>query len=160
MLTRWNHGHMRPQTFGAFSDLRREMDRLFSDFDRTWFGPHVAGRPGRMEGHGWVPEFELSDEGDALRVRVEVPGFAEDDLQIDLDRATLTVRGQRDTSVPEGYSVHRQERGSLAFARTVTLPCAVVRDEVKAQLRDGVLEIEMPKAPEEKPRTIAVKAAN
>jgi len=153
MLTRWNEGSRRRSSgdgaFGALSELRRDMDRLFADFDRDWIGP-----AGRRVG---PPVMEMNDEGEALTVRVEVPGFGHDDLHIDLHRSGLSIRGERSAPVPEGYSVHRQERGAMAFSRTVSLPCRVEAEQVSASLRDGVLEISLPKAAEEQPRTIEVR---
>jgi len=164
MLTRWNRnlGLGRFHDFAdmdrgdpVMSDLRREMNRLFSDFDR-------GGAPARFAfdrtARSW-PLMELADQGDALLLRVEVPGFAEGDLDVSLDKSTLTLRGERETSVPEGYSVHRQERGSLRFARTVVLPCLIQGDETTATLKDGVLELRLPKAAEERPRQIQVKTS-
>lgn len=159
MLMRWNDGSAAARSgdpvWGALTDLRREMDQLFADFDRTWMRP--SARPGLAAA---MPRMQLSDEGGALQLRMDVPGFAEKDIHIELNRASLTIRGERSTEVPEGYSVHRQERGALAFARTLTLPCRVDADAVEATMRDGVLELRMPKAPEEQPRSIEVRAAS
>lgn len=153
MLTRWNDGSLRRWSGdgapSALSDLRRDMNRLFADFDRDW-----AGSAARRAS---LPVMEMNDEGGALTVRVEVPGFSEGDLHIDLHRSALSIRGERRAETPDGYSVHRQERGAMAFSRTVTLPCRVEPEQVSASLRDGVLEISMPKAPEEQPRTIEVR---
>jgi len=153
MLTRWNEGSRRRSSgdgaFDALSELRRDMDRLFADFDRDWIGP--AGR------RASPPVMEMNDEGDALVVRVEVPGFRHEDLHIDLHRSGLAIRGERRVEVPEGYSVHRQERSTMGFARTISLPCRVEAEQVSASLRDGVLEVSLPKAAEEQPRTIEVR---
>ncbi|MEZ4335610.1 MAG: Hsp20/alpha crystallin family protein [Sandaracinaceae bacterium] len=141
---------------GAFADLRRQMDQLFTDFDRDWMAPlHPRGLAARG-----LPAMELRDDGEALSVRMEVPGFAEKDVQVDLNRNTLTIRGARETVVPEGYSVHRRERGALSFARSISLPCAVEADGVEATLQDGVLSMRMPKAREAQPRTIEIRSVD
>lgn len=146
MLTRWNDGRWsRDPAWGAFRDLRREMDMLFRDYDRALdVGPRM----------------ELEDQGEALLVRMELPGFTEDDLSVDLNRSMLTIRGQRSTEVPEGYTAHRRERGAMSFARSVSLPCRVEADQVTATLTDGVLELCLPKAAEEQPRKIEIRPAS
>ena len=103
---------------------------------------------------------ELRDEGEALVLRMELPGFTEEDVSVDLNRSLLTIRGERSTEVPEGYTVHRQERGALRFAHSLTLPVRIEANEVTATLTDGVLELSLPKAAEEKPRKIQVRPAS
>lgn len=156
MLTRWNDAPASrwagDPMWGAFADLRRQMDQLFTDFDRDWGVPRARV--------GALPLMELHDDGDALSARVELPGFAEKDVHVDLNGSTLTLRGERQAVVPEGYSVHRQERGTMSFARTITLPCPIDADGVEATLRDGVLSLRLPKAREAQPRTIEVRAAD
>lgn len=160
MLTRWNDAPASrwagDPVGGAFADLRRQMDQLFADFDRDWMSP--MPRIG-LAGRG-LPTMELQDDGDALTARIEVPGFSEKDIQVDLNRSTLTIRGGRETVVPEGYSVHRRERGALSFARTMTLPCPVDAERVEATLKDGVLSLRIPKAPQAQPRTIEIRPAD
>ena len=154
MITRWNGAPVRrpaDASWDALGNLRREMDTLFANFDRE--------SRGSLVGRGFSG-LELSDVGEALTARMEVPGFGDEEIQIQLTRTTLTVRGERRTDAPEGYSVHRQERGALSFARAVTLPCHVVAEEATANLRDGVLELCLPKAPEEQARTINVQPAS
>jgi len=140
--------------FSAFNDLRREMDRLFDAFNRDFglgeFIRPVYGRPFRVS---------LTDEGNELHLRAELPGFSEKDLTITVEQGSLTIRGERKTEVPEGYSAHRQERGTLQFARSFTLPSVVNPKKVEAVLKNGVLELTMPKAEEAQPREIQVKAA-
>lgn len=160
MLTRWNDAPASrwagDPMGGAFADLRRQMDQLFTDFDRDWMSPL---HPRALAGRG-VPAMELHDDGEALSVRMEVPGFAEKDVQVDLNRNTLTIRGARETAVPEGYSVHRRERGALSFARSISLPCPVEADGVEATLQGGVLSMRMPKAREAQPRTIEIRSVD
>jgi HSP20 family protein len=160
MLTRWNEFGMRnlDRDLDGFGDLRREMDRVVSDFERYW-GLGGNHRPnGRGAARGEFPRLSIEDRGAELRLRAEVPGLGEEDIDVSLEQTTLTIRGQRKPDVPEGYSVHRQERGPLAFARSFTLPCRVDAEKVVATLENGVLEMTLPKVPEEQPRRIQVRA--
>ncbi len=147
MLTLWNDPWPAPRRARGLRDLRREMDRVFDDFDRA-LGVTRAG--------GVAHELALRETEDALEVTLDVPGFAEDDVEITLDERALTIRGQRRNELPEGASVHRRERGALAFARAVTLPCRVQSADVEARMSRGVLTLTLPKAPEERPRAVRV----
>lgn len=161
MLTRWDDFELADleRSFTAFSDLRREMDRVFHDFERGYGGEAWRARsPAPMSRSAW-PRLSMQDTGSELRVRAEVPGLSEKDLNVTVEMSSLTIRGQRQPDVPEGYSVHRQERGALAFARSFTLPCRVDAEKVTAKLKNGILELTLPKVPEERPKQIQVRAS-
>lgn len=161
MLTRWNElgfGGL-DRELSALDDLRNQMDRLFLDFERGW-GPGRAPRAQRdwAAGAAW-PHIALYDAGSELRLRAEVPGLSEKDLEISVEQSSLTIRGERTIDVPEGYSVHRQERGNRSFARSFTLPCRVDAERATANLKNGILEMTLPKVAEEQPRQIQVKVS-
>lgn len=101
----------------------------------------------------------VRDTGDDLRIWAEVPGFDAKDLQVSLERDTLLIRGERKDAAPEGYAVQRKERSALRFSHAFKLPARVEPDKIEAKLNNGVLELRLPKASEERPRTILVKAA-
>jgi HSP20 family protein len=164
MLTRWNDlglGDL-DRGFSALNDLRQEMDRLFQRFESEWPGDFPLWTDNLWNGGAldtsW-PHVQVRDEGDELHVIAEVPGFMPDDLQVSLEQGSLTLRGERHDEVPEGYSVHRKERGAIRFARSFTLPARVEADKVEARLSNGVLELTLPKVAEERPRAITVRAA-
>lgn len=161
MLTRWNDigfGGL-DRELSALNDLRSQMDRLFLDFERGW---GVARDPRRVEswsaGASW-PRISVHDAGTQLQLRAEVPGVSEKDLDISVEQSSLTIRGERKAEAPEGYSVHRQERGSYSFARSFTLPCRVDAEKTTANLKNGILELTLPKVAEEQPKQIHVKVA-
>ena len=153
MLTRWSNWGLYDfdrefeRTLADFDALRREMNRLF---DGTY-------QQNGARSVGW-PRIALFDEGAQLAVRAELPGMSEKDVQLSIDQGVLTLRGERNAQAPEGYAVHRQERGHYRFARSFTLPCKVDVEKTKAELKNGVLTVTLPKAPEEQPRQIAVSA--
>lgn len=101
----------------------------------------------------------LYDAGTELRLLAEVPGVSEKDLNVSVEKSSLSIRGERKVEVPEGYSVHRQERGTLSFARSFALPCRIDAEKTTANLRNGVLEMKLPKVAEEQPRQIQVRAS-
>jgi HSP20 family protein len=127
--------------------LRREMNRLYGD--------SPAERP-RKASPTSFPRIGLFDAKERLVLLAEVPGVAEEDLEITVDEGMLTLRGTRRVDIPEGYSVHRQERSETTFARSFALPCKVDAEKAEASLKSGVLTLRLPKAPEVQPRQINV----
>lgn len=139
--------------FALFDELRRQMNGMFRHFDRP-----VGGQQSGIAGTTW-PRANLYDLGDKLVVYAAVPGLSEKDIEVSATSDVLSIGGQRSVTVPEGYSAHRQERGSVKFARSFTFPCKVDTERTRASVRDGMLIIEMAKAKEAQPRQIAVKAS-
>lgn len=155
MLTRWSDlefGDL-DRGFAALNELRREIERIFdpSDKDQTSGG---MVRPLRSR---W-PRISLYDNGTDLELRAEVPGFTDKDLNITIEQSSLTIRGERKEEAPKGYSVHRQERGGLQFARSFTLPTLIDTEKVEATLKNGILALKLPKAAEAQPRQIRVQS--
>jgi HSP20 family protein len=132
------------EDLGTFTELRRQMNRLIEDYDRD----HGAHTPG----------FELSDNGEALELRAELPGFAQKDIEVELDKSVLSVRAKRSADAPEGYVAHRRERRALEIARAFQLPCRVDGERASATLENGVLRLTLPKVPKEEPRRLEVRA--
>ena len=133
------------RTFAAMDEFRRNVEQAYRDSDTFSF--EQAG-----------PRFAFWDEGKALVLKADVPGVAQKDLQLQLTQDVLTVSGERRSDAPEGYSTHRQERRPVRFSRSFTLPCKVDGETITAELKDGVLKVTLPKAPESQPRQISVKA--
>jgi len=125
--------------------LRRELDRLFGEFERTGTPPSAA--------------LTFDDDGANFVFRADVPGLTENDFQISVAGNTVTLRGERKVEVPEGYSEHRRERSAVSFAKSFQLPARVDQDKVTATLKHGVLTLTLPKAAEAQPRQISVNAA-
>lgn len=148
MLTRFNDMH---QFLGAMDLFRHRMNNLFSDFDRSY--PATGG---------WMateayPRTNLSDSGDNLHIVAEVPGVAKDDLQVKIQGNYLEISGSRKADTPDGYKTHRNERGAGFFSRSFTLPYEVDAAKVEATLKDGLLNLRLPKAESAKPRQITIQ---
>jgi HSP20 family protein len=122
---------------------------------------HAARDEGLLPFGGWAfMASDVFDDEDRVIVRIEAPGMRREDFNIELHGDTLTVWGQKrsDREVSRGrYSVVQCAYGS--FRRDVALPVSVKADKTKANYRDGVLRIELPKADEARARRIAVKTA-
>lgn len=146
MLARWSDFG---RGFGSVAELRRHMDRLFEEYDGRGEEDYAARA-------AW-PRINVFDAGANLVVKAEVPGLAEKDLQITVNQDVLTVTGERKVDKPEAYSVHRQERAPFKFSRSFTLPTKVDSEKTSAAMKDGLLTITLPKAPEAQPRQIAIR---
>jgi HSP20 family protein len=137
------------ESWGGYGALRREMEDLLERF---------GAFPAAQAARGAVPAVNLFETEDAYVLTAEVPGLAPEELEISLEGATVTLRGERKTAPEEGASVHRNERASGAFRRAFDLPVPIEADKAEAVHRHGVLTLRLPKAPEHRPRQISVKA--
>jgi HSP20 family protein len=132
--------------YAPHTQLRRELDRLFGEFERSAAAPATSA-------------VSFEDEGTTFVLRADVPGLTQDDFQISVAGNTVTLRGERKLEVPEGHSVHRRERRALRFAKSFELPTRVDADKTTATLKNGVLTLTLPKVADAQPRQISVKAA-
>lgn len=147
------------RTVALMDDWRRRMDRAFADFQVPYAPAGSFEDPWSLSDAAW-PRANLYDTGPSLVLTAEVPQLASKDLQIQLENDVLTVSGERKVAVPEGYTAHRRERGSLSFTRSFNLPVKVDGEKVTATLKDGILTVEMAKAKEAQRRQIAVRSGN
>lgn len=156
MLARWNDWSplsrfAQPEARDPVQAFRRELGRLLFDFDP--FNSELANAQ-----YTGYPRVSLEDTGAAFVLRAEVPGLTEKDLDLNVEGDTVTLKGERTTSVPEGYSVHRRERATQRFARSFSLPAQVDSEKAEASLQHGVLTVTIPKAQQAQPRKISVRA--
>jgi HSP20 family protein len=153
-LVRWQRPEWTPWGgFGRLTDLRDEIDRLFetplAEFGRT--SPLFSG---------WAPTLDIYEDKDNLYVRAELPGMKKEDIDLSLHDGSLSISGERKTEEKaKEAEVYRSERFFGRFQRTVTLPSPVAADQVKAQYKDGVLTVTLPKSEEAKPKHIDVKTS-
>jgi len=135
------------------SDLRNEIDRLFDApfAELARVSPLLSG---------WTPALDLHEDRDNIYVKVELPGMKREEIDLQLHEHTLSISGERRAEHKEEDSeVFRSERYVGRFQRAVQLPRAVDASKVKAQYRDGVLTVTLPKAEEAKPKQIDVKVS-
>jgi HSP20 family protein len=129
--------------------LREAMSQLFEE---SFVSPSVARR-----GQGFVPALDLSETADGYTAELAVPGLKAEDLEITVENGVLTIKGEiKQTIEDKKRNYHRVERRYGSFARTVGLPTTIQADAIKADLSDGVLRLEIPKAEQVKPRKISV----
>ena len=105
----------------------------------------------------WCPAVDILESKDSYLIRAELPGIRNEDLKTEVNDAILTVSGERKFDEPaDGVEYHRVERVAGKFSRSFYLPQTVKHDDIKATYRDGILEVQVPKADEAKPRQIAI----
>jgi HSP20 family protein len=107
-------------------------------------------------GVGAYPVMNVFRKGDDFIVIAEVPGVTKSDLDVQVKGRTLRLAGVKSVSYPEKASVHRRERLAGRFDRAVTMPIEIDPDGVKAEYRDGILALFLPRAESDKPKTIKV----
>jgi len=152
-LERWN-------PFSELDDMGREIDRLCNGFipagRRTFFGaPFPALRSEEGVASAAV---DVIDKKDAVVVRAEMPGIDREKIDITIEKNTLAITGtvKKDEEV-KGEDYYHRERRHTSFSRKITLPTKVDEKRVKATFRDGLLEVNLPKAEKAEPKKIAVE---
>lgn len=136
--------------FQEVARLKREMERIFSD---------LGGSPAHVARSGVFPPLNVREEGDTYYVEAEVPGIKPENIDIAVEGNTLTLRGERFPDAAENVSYHRQERRAGRFQKALTLPTDVNPDGIRAECKDGVLKLALPKAEHAKPRKIEIKTS-
>lgn len=153
MLTRWEpFGSIRRRRdiFSDLTGMQQEMNRLFDDF----FGE------GRGDEGSWLPAVDVSETDNEMIIRAELPGMAQEDIELNLQENVLTLKGDKKKEEKEEQeNFHRVERSYGSFSRTLTLPADVKAEQIQASFKDGVLLITLPKAEEAKAKKIAITTA-
>ena len=127
-------------TFGRLANLQDELDRLFES-------PLT----------GWAPALDVHEDADKFTICAELPGLKREDIGVSLQDGAFVISGERKSEkVQEGVEVHRQDRFYGKFQRALSLPTPVAAEKIKAQYKDGVLTVTLPKAEEAKPKQIDI----
>ncbi len=146
-ITRWD-------PFRNLLNLQEQMNRLFEDtFSRA--------RADESSLAAWVPPVDIYETETELVLKADLPDVQEKDLDIRVENNLLTIRGERkfDLTVKEDNYL-RVERAYGTFSRSFALPNTVNPDAIRAEYRNGVLEVRMPKREESKPKQIRVTVAS
>jgi HSP20 family protein len=132
--------------FEALFALQRALDsRLASD----WMADTTAGT-------GSYPPINIFQQGDDFVAVIELPGVDKNDLQIEAKQNTIRISGKKTIAHDQGASVHRRERVWGTFDRTLSVPVQIDADGIRAEYREGVLALFIPRAERDKPKTIKI----
>jgi HSP20 family protein len=132
--------------FEALFDLQRALEaRRASD----WLQDATTSM-------GPFPPINVFQQGEDYLAIIELPGVNKDDLEVQAKENLIRISGKKTIHYKEGVSVHRRERVSGEFDRTLSIPVQVDPDGIKAEFRDGVLALLLPRAESDKPRSIKI----
>jgi HSP20 family protein len=146
-LVKWN------PLFADLAATRERFSRLFGRDD-------IWDTEGVTTGGEWIPTVDIIENDHALTVKAELPGIEAKDVAVTIDNNVLTLRGERRLEKEvkkENY--HRMERAYGGFARSFVLPAFVDADKVKAEFKNGLLTITVPRRENAKTRAVDVTAA-
>ena len=127
-----------------------------SDFDR--FLERVFGYSPVIQETNWMPAVDIAEVNGHLKIKAEIPGMKKEDLKVSVKNGYLMISGEKkQEKETKESSYHRVERYYGQFCRTIALPSDVEADKVKAEYKDGVLNIEIPKPESMKSRDVDVE---
>lgn len=132
----------------------RNFNRLLTHF---FDEPFLPAEREEATARIWAPRVDIYDRKDAFIIKAELPGVDKNDIKVDVDGRVLTLKGERKTETEEKEnSYYRREMFHGTFERSFTLPEAVDPGLIKAEFKDGVLHLEVPKPEERKPKQIEI----
>jgi HSP20 family protein len=133
--------------FREILSMRRAMDRLVDNsIDQN-----------ELPKAEWALALDVLEHQNEYLVRASLPGVKSEDLEVTYEKGMLTVRGEiKDESETEQGQYHLRERRFGSFVRTISMPDTIKAEDIRADYKDGVLTLHLPKAEEVKPRRIAV----
>lgn len=143
-------------------DPFRELEEVSNRLNRMLAHPasHAANDKEAMIVADWTPSVDISETAAEYLIKAEIPDVKKEDVKVTLDDGVLTLQGvRRHEQEEKGKKFHRIERSYGSFARTFSVPDVVEAEHVKAEFKDGVLNLHLPKAEKAKPKTIEVKLA-
>jgi HSP20 family protein len=144
-LTKWD-------PFKDLVSLQDRMNRLFDESVRNV-------RPGdeALSSAIWSPAVDIYETEDEVVVKAELPEVNQKDIDVQIENSTLTLRGERKfNKETKKENFHRIERAYGSFSRSFTLPSTIDQEKIRADYKDGILKISMPKREETKPKQIKV----
>lgn len=134
--------------------VQNEMRRVFGQLAGLGQGA------GEAEAGAWLPPLDVSETEQEIVLALDLPGIPQDRVEVEVDDGTLTVSGSRERRAREGERFYRVERRFGSFTRSVPLPSGIDEGTIQADVRDGVLEVRIPKPRQPQPRKIHIGTAD
>ena len=142
-----------------WGEIDRWFDRLTEDFWRRPFSSLMLGERWPLPMMSMkAPSLDVFEEKDELVVKADLPGMSKEEIEVTVTGSVVTIKGEKkkEEEVKE-KDYYRRERSYGSFVRSVELPCEVKSEQIKANFKDGVLEVRMPKTEEAKKKSVAIK---
>jgi HSP20 family protein len=129
-----------------------ELSRLQSEINRLFAAFVEANRGVGASATAWDPSVDVLDDGETIRVLIELPGVESSDVRVTIRGRLLTVKGQKKGRIRsrEGLRFFCMERYFGTFVKSVPLPRPVNTHQAKSNLRDGMLEVLLPRVPDQR----------
>lgn len=142
---------LRWRPFGELLGYQGRMNPFFDDdFLKNWEKQQQAMS-------SWVPSTDVLESKDGYIFKMELPGLDKEDIKIEFDDNVLTVTGEKkEEKEQKGETYHRIERCAGVFSRSFNIPKNVDPKKIKANMKNGVLELHIPKAEDSKPKSIPI----
>lgn len=139
-------------------DPFRELEDVSNRFNR-YFGRGAMEAPkDTMMAFDWAPTVDIAETEAEFQIKAELPDVKKDDVKVTVDKGVLRLEGERRQEKEEkGKKYHRVERSYGSFLRTFVLPDNVDESKVRAEFKDGVLHVALPKTEKTKPKAVEVK---
>ncbi len=137
-------------------DPFRDMENLHSEINKLFAGTSRGNRDAGMA--SWTPNVDIYEDAETVRIHTELPGMKKEDVKLSVEDGVLTIKGERKFEHENRKgNYHRIERSYGMFERAFTLPTTVEPERIEASMKDGILEIVIPKREEVKPKEIEIK---
>ena len=144
MLTRWD-------PFRELARVQEEMNRALGDERSQFRGADSVG---------WTPSCDIYEDGEEIVVRAELAGVEPKDVEVRFENGVLTLKGERTLEKAEKReNYHRVELSYGTFTRAFSLPASIDAEKIRAESKNGVLHVHLPKKPEAKPKSIQVEVS-
>jgi len=144
-LVKWN-------PFGELEDISNRLNQIF-------------GRPAAQTAAGhemmkvvdWAPSVDISETDKAYLIKAEIPEVKKEDVKVTLDNGMLTIQGERKMEKEEkGKKYHRIERSYGSFVRSFRIPDGVDEAKTKAEFKDGMINVTLPKSEKTKTKSVEI----
>jgi len=139
-------------------DPFRELEDVSNRLNRVFGRSILARDDGAMTTFDWAPSVDIAETPEEYQIKAELPDVKKDDVKVSVDSGVLRIEGERRQEKEEkGKKWHRVERSYGSFLRTFSLPDAVDDSKVRADFKDGILNVRIPKSKESKPKAHQIK---
>ena len=143
---------MRWDPFRELEEMSDRLNRMFSHQSSRTNGKET------MTVADWTPTVDISETEAGYEIKAEIPDVKREDVKVTLEEGVLTIQGVRKQEREDkSRRYHRIERAYGSFVRSFSLPDLVAEDKVKAEFKDGILNLHLPKSEKAKPKAIEVK---
>ena len=145
-----NFGIKKRDNGSEIEAFRRSISNIFDDF--------FSLKPVSMFDSDWVPAVDIHEDAKGIYIKADVPGIEEKDLDVNIENNILTIKGEKceETRHGDEKTAIMMERTCGSFQRSIRLPDNIKNDNVRAEFKNGVLKIDIPKEKREEPKKIKI----